>query len=172
VAIRTADVIMPGNTNAFEVGRREQIASISQLPDVHRALLEMPVTAALATVGPHGRPHLTPVWVSHNGTHILLNTKKGRQKERNMRARREVSLLCVDPKNPYHWIRLQGEVEEIVEETDPLKGQEATRHIDDMSERYLGARPYPLRDPGGELRVLFKIRPTYVMTFGPAPGTS
>jgi len=27
----------------------------------------------------------------------------------------------------------------------------------------------PLRDPKGEVRVLFKVRPTYVMTFGPPP---
>jgi PPOX class probable F420-dependent enzyme len=172
MTIRTADVIMPGSANAFEVGKRGQLSSIAQLPELHRSLLEKPVTAALATINAKGLPHLTPVWVGHNGTHILLNTKKGRLKERNLRARGQVSLLCVDPQNPYHWITLQGQVEEIVEETDPSKGHEATKHIDDMAERYLGVRPYPLRDPQGEVRVLFKVRPTYVMTFGPAPGTS
>jgi PPOX class probable F420-dependent enzyme len=172
MTIRTADVIMPGSANAFEVGKRGQISSIAELPDVHRSLLEKPVTGALATINASGLPHLTPVWVSHDGTHILVNTKKGRLKERNLRARKQASLLCVNPQNPYHWITLQARVEEIIEETDPRKGQEAARHIDDMAERYLGVRPYPLRDPAGEVRVLFKLRPTYVMTFGPAPGSA
>jgi PPOX class probable F420-dependent enzyme len=126
MTIRTADVIMPGSANAFEVGKRGQLSSIAQLPELHRSLLEKPVTAALATINAKGLPHLTPVWVGHNGTHILLNTKKGRLKERNLRARGQVSLLCVNPQNPYHWITLQGQVEEIVEETDPSKGHEAT----------------------------------------------
>jgi len=169
--IQVADVIMPGNENAFETGPRGQISSIAQLPALHRSLLEKPVTAALATIKPNGLAHLTPVWASHNGTQILLNTKKGRLKERNMRRRPNVCLLCVDPGNPYHWITINGTVEEVVEETDPAKGSEATRHIDDMAERYLGKRPYPLRDPRGEVRVLFKVRPDYIMTFGPPPGS-
>ncbi len=170
--IQTADVIMPGSANAFTVGTRGELSSIAQLPEQHRALLEKPVTAALATINANGSAQLTPVWVSHDGTHVLINTKKGRLKDRNLRARRQASLLCVNPKNPYHWISLQGRVEETIEETDPVKGRQATAHIDDMAERYLGARPYPLRDPQGEVRVLFKLRPAYVMTFGPAPGTS
>ena len=172
MTIRTADVNMPGGAKPFEVGKRAQISSIAQLPEIHRALLEKPVTAALATVNASGLPQLTPIWVGHDGTHVLINTKKGRLKERNLRARGDVSLLCVDPQNAYHWITLQGRVEEIVEETDPVRGHEATKHIDDTSQRYLGVRPYPLRDPAGEVRVLFKVRPTSIMTFGPAPGSS
>lgn len=169
--IQIADVIMPGNDNAFETGRREHITSIAQLPELHRSLLEKPVTAALATIKPNGLPHLTPVWVSHNGTHILLNTKKGRLKDRNMRRKPNVSVLCVDPVNPYHWITITGVVEEVIDETDPAKGIEATKHIDDMAARYLGKRPYPLRDPRGEVRVLFKVRPDSIMTFGPPPSS-
>ena len=172
MTIRTADVNMPGGAKPFEVGKRAQISSIAELPEIHRALLEKPVTAALATVNANGLPQLTPIWIGHDGTHLLINTKKGRLKERNLRARQQASVLCVDPQNPYHWITIQGEVDEIVEETDPVKGREATQHIDDTAQRYLGVRPYPLRDPAGEVRVLFKVRPTYVMTFGPAPGSS
>jgi hypothetical protein len=49
MTIRTADVIMPGSANAFEVGKRGQSSSIVQLPELHRSLLEKPVTAAVAT---------------------------------------------------------------------------------------------------------------------------
>jgi len=40
-----------------------------------------------------------------------------------------------------------------------------------MARRYINTTPYPLRDPRGEVRVLFKIEPTYVMTFGPPPSS-
>lgn len=169
--IRTADVIMPGNENAFEVGRRAQISSIADLDDSYRWMLEKNVTATLATIKRNGLPHLTPIWIAHDGTNILINTKKGRLKDRNMRERPDVSVLCVNPENPYHWIVINGKVMEAIEETDPAKGHEPTENVDEMAGRYISRTPYPLRDPRGEVRVLFKVRPTYVMTFGPPPSS-
>ena len=169
--IQTADVIMPGNENAFEVGKRGEISSIAALDPSYRWMLEKNVTATLATIKPNGLPQLTPIWVAHDGTNILVNTKKGRLKERNMRQRPDVSILCVNPQNPYHWVTLSGRVVEIIEETEPRKGREATETVDELSRRYINTTPYPLRDPKGEVRVLFKVRPTYVMTFGPPPAS-
>jgi PPOX class probable F420-dependent enzyme len=123
----------------------------------------------LATTKPNGLPQLTPIWVAHDGTHILVNTKKGRVKDRNMRTRPDVAILLVSPENPYHWVSINGRVAEIIDETDPARGHEATRTIDEMAKRYINTTPYPLRDPKGEVRVLFKVLPTYVMTFGPPP---
>ncbi len=82
MAIRTADVIMPGNENAFDTGARGALPKLADLEDKYRTLLEGPVTCTLATMMPNGRPQLTPIWVAHDGTHILVNTKKGRVKER------------------------------------------------------------------------------------------
>ena len=50
MAIQTADVIMPGNDNAFETGRRGQISSIAELDESYRWMLEKNVTATLATM--------------------------------------------------------------------------------------------------------------------------
>jgi len=169
MAIRTADVIMPGNENAFETGSRGQISSIADLDESYRSLLEKSVTATLATIKRNGLPQLTPIWIAHDGTHILVNTKKGRLKDRNMRERADVAILCVNPENPYHWMAINGKVVETIEETDPVKGRQATDNVNEMDKRYINTPPYPLRDPKGEVRVLFKVRPTYVMTFGPPP---
>ena len=169
MAIRTADVIMPGNANAFETGKRGQISSIADLDPSYRWMLEKNVTATLATIKPDGLPQLTPVWLAHDGRHILLNTKKGRVKDRNMRARPDVAILCVNPENPYHWVAINGRVVETIEETDPTRGKQATENIDELARRYINTTPYPLRDPKGEVRVLVKVQPTYVMTFGPPP---
>jgi hypothetical protein len=65
MAIRTADVIMPGNENAFETGKRGQISSIADLDPSYRWMLEKNVTATLATIKPNGLPQLTPVWLAH-----------------------------------------------------------------------------------------------------------
>jgi len=54
----------------------------------------------------------------------------------------------------------------MIEETDGQRGHEATDNVNALSRRYLDKDPYPLRDPGGEVRVLFKVLPEYIMTFG------
>jgi len=169
MAIRTADVIMPGNDNAFETGKRGQISSIADLDPSYRWMLEKNVTATLATIKPNGLPQLTPVWLAHDGRYILLNTKKGRLKDRNMRARPDVAILCVNPENPYHWVAINGRVVDTIEETVFARGSEATENIDELARRYINTTPYPLRDPKGEVRVLVKVQPTSVMTFGPPP---
>jgi len=92
-------------------------------------------------------------------------------KDRNMRARPDVAILCVNPENPYHWVTINGRVVETIEETDSVKGRQATENVNEMARRYINTTPYPLRDPRGEVRVLFKIEPTYVMTFGPPPSS-
>ena len=76
----------------------------------------------------------------------------------------------IDPKDPYHWLAIDGEVEDVIDEDDPDRGHLATENADAHSEKYMGVRPYPLRDPKGEVRVLYKVRPTKILTFGPVEG--
>ena len=161
------EMITPGNEKAFTVGKTRGGASLSDLAPVHRALLEDPVTAVLATIKKSGSPQLTPVWVSHDGERINLNSARGRLKDRNLRARPTASLLLMDPNNPYHFVTIDGVVDEIIDEDDPEKGHLATENIDAHAEKYMGTKPYPLRDPKGEVRVLYKLRPTKILTFGP-----
>src|SRR5262249_60783093 len=116
------------------------------------------------------RPHHPPpVGRPPSGRHPPLNPKKGRVKDRNMRARPAVAILCVNPETPYHWVAINGRVVETIEETDPARGRQATENVDELARRYINTTPYPLRDPKGEVRVLVKVQPTSVMTFGPPP---
>ena len=162
-----ADVVTPGQAAAFTIGDRAQAGTLDALAAVHRELLDTPVTATLATVCNDGTVQLTPVWVNRDADVLLLNSVRGRLKDRNLRARPQVSLMLVNPQNAYHWITVYGTVTDVVDEDDPARGGEATANIDDLAESYLGQRPYPLRDPGGEIRVLYKVRPDRVVTFGP-----
>jgi PPOX class probable F420-dependent enzyme len=86
-----------------------------QIPEDALDLLEKPALANLATVMPDGTPHVTPVWVDYDGTHILINTVRGRRKERNMHQRSQVGLTIVDPTNPWHWLSIRGRVVAVTE---------------------------------------------------------
>jgi PPOX class probable F420-dependent enzyme len=112
----------------------------------------------LATVGPDGRPQSTPVWAETDGTHVLINTAKGRRKEQNMRSTGRVALSSIDLQNPYAFVEIQGKI------VDTIDGQPADDLIDDLAEKYLGQRPYPYRKPGEE-RVIFKVEPTAVVVW-------
>jgi PPOX class probable F420-dependent enzyme len=114
--------------------------------------------ANLATVGPKGQPLVTPVWVDHEGDRILINSAKGRVKNRNMVKGAKVALSVVDPANPYRYVGVQGVVVDVTTEG-------ADQHIDKLSQRYLGQAKYPYRAPG-EVRELFVIEPTRIKMGG------
>lgn len=170
MSFEIADVITPGHEDAFTIGERTVATSLRDLTAVHLALLDEPVTAAVATVNADCTAQLTPNWVNHDGNYIYLNSVRGRLKDRNYRARPNVVVMLMNPKNPYHWITIYGNIEQIIDEDDPQLGHLATESIDALSQSYLGATPYPLREAKGEIRVLYKVRPTRIITFGPVGG--
>lgn len=114
--------------------------------------------ANLATIMPDGTPQVTPVWVDFDGTHVIVNSAKGRLKDKNLRARSQVGLAISDPDNPYRYLGIQGKVVEITEAG-------ADEHIDKMAMKYMGKDKYPFRNPN-ETRCLYKIEPVKVHTMG------
>ena len=105
-----------------------------------------------------GAPQVTPVWCDYDGTHIRINSAKGRVKDKNMRLNKKVALSIMAPDNPYRYLAVQGVVVEITEEG-------ADAHIDSLAKKYLGKDKYPFRHPG-EVRVMYKIRPEKISTMG------
>ena len=146
--------------------RQSEITSLADLDPSDLELLDKPVYVTVATLRESGPPHLTVIWASRDDTHVYINSSKGRIKDRNLRARPDMSLMAVDPENPYHWLSIEGQVVEIIDEEDPERAAEVTAHIDDLGEAYTGKRPYPNRQPG-EVRVKYKIEPTRIVAFGP-----
>jgi PPOX class probable F420-dependent enzyme len=106
--------------------------------------------ANLATLMSDGSPQVTPVWVDYDGTHVLVNTARGRVKDKNMTRDGRVSLAISDPENPYRYVEIRGRVVEATENG-------ADEHINKMAKKYLGQDVYPYRKPG-EVRVLYKIK--------------
>jgi len=129
-----------------------------RIPEKHLDLFNKKAFASLSTIMPDGHPQVTPVWVDYDGTHVLINTAKGRVKDRNMKRDPRVSLAIIDPENPYHYLEVRGRVAEITEDG-------ADQHIDKMAKKYLGQDKYPGRQPG-EVRVLYKIVPEKFSSMG------
>lgn len=128
------------------------------IPDKYRDLFTKRAFASLATLMPDGSPQVTPVWVDLDGDLVLVNTARGRQKDKNMRRDPRVAMAIIDPENPYRYLEIRGRVAEITEEG-------ADAHIDKMAKKYLGADKYPYRQPS-ETRVIFKVQPERVNTMG------
>ncbi|MCC6389307.1 MAG: PPOX class F420-dependent oxidoreductase [Bryobacterales bacterium] len=128
------------------------------IPDKYLDLFRKKAFASLATVMPDGRPQVTPVWCDYDGSHVIVNSAKGRRKDLNMRAEPRVSLAIIDPDNPYRYLEVRGQVTEITEAG-------ADDHIDKMAKKYLNADKYPNRR-AGEVRVIYKIRPEHCTSMG------
>jgi len=128
------------------------------IPDKFLDLFQKRAFANLATLMPDGQPQVTPVWCDYDGQHVIVNSAKGRQKDRNMRRDQRVSLSIMDPENPYRYLEIRGTVADITEEG-------ASDHIDKMAKKYLGLEKYPNRQPG-EVRVLYKITPERTSQMG------
>ena len=131
---------------------------MTPIPDQYKDLFSKPAFASLATVMPNGSPQVTPVWCDYDGKHVIINTAKGRQKDKNLRRDPRVSIALIDPDNPYRYAEIRGRVVEVTE-----KG--ASEHIDKMAKKYLGKDKYPFAQPG-EVRVLFKVEPDKIVGMG------
>ncbi len=128
------------------------------LSEAARVLLEGQNFGHLATLMPDGSPQVSPVWVDHDGAHVLVNTAEGRVKLRNVRRDPRVAISIANQQNPYQMVTIQGRVVEITHEG-------ADEHIDKMAKKYLGQDTYPFRRPG-ERRVILKIAPEHIAGWG------
>lgn len=130
---------------------------MAQIPESHRDIFDKRSFAHVATVNSDGKPQVSPVWIEYDGTHILVNTARGRKKDRNMSDNPQIALSVQDPDNPYRYIGVQGHIEEVTEDG-------AAAHINKLSHKYNG-RDYPPLKPG-ETRVIYKIVPDRVSVMG------
>jgi len=99
------------------------------LSDKARAFLQEPRFAVLGTLNKDGSPQLTTMWYLLEGDTIMMNTKAGRLKERNMRRDPRISICVPDG---YSYVTISGTVEMI---DDPEISQ---RDIHRLAVRYDG----------------------------------
>ena len=129
------------------------------IPESHHDLFERRTFAHFSTVMPDGTPQVTPVWVDYDADRdrLLVNTARGRQKERNVAANPKVGASMLDPEDPYRWLSVRGEVTAVIEEG-------AVEHIDELARRYMDIEEYPNHDAEDAPRVIIEVRPDRVVT--------
>ncbi len=121
-------------------------------PNVQR-LLDAPNVAVISTHNPDGSILSAVVWQSVEDGHVAVNSAKGRQWPTNLERDPHITLVVVDPENPYSYVQVRGRAEEAADGAD--------EHIDALAKKYIGQDKYPFRQPG-EQRVKFVIEPEKV----------
>lgn len=128
------------------------------IPATHADILDKQAFAHLSTLMPDGSPQTSPVWVDHEGGMIVINSAKGRRKDRNIEADARVAVSITDPENSYRCLMVRGKVVKTSTEG-------ADAHIDAMAKKYMGVDEYPYRAPN-EVRVRYYIEPSSVSVTG------
>src|SRR3954447_23052110 len=130
---------------------------MAQIPDRGREILEQRSIGHIATLMKDGAPQVTPVWVDVDGDDILVNTLKGRLKDRNLRRDPRVAISVPDPETPTVALIVRGTAE-LVEEG-------AREHTDELAKKYLDEDTYPWHQPD-DVRTLVRIHPERVLVYG------
>ena len=116
--------------------------------------------AFLGTLMKDGSPHVSPVWIDITDNNIILiNTAKGRIKQKNVSRDPRVSISLTDDENPYSMVTIRGQV---IEQTS----DGADEHIDKLAKKYLNTDRYPGHSPDMK-RIILKIRPQKVFYLPP-----
>ena len=122
-----------------------------------RAFLENPFVGVVTTLQRDGSPQSTVVWVDVDDEGVSINTAYGRVKPRNLARDPRISLVVVDPDDPYRWIKVSG--------TGRLVDEGADDQIDRLSKKYTGRDVYGSRQPG-EQRVTVRITSDRILSRG------
>lgn len=131
---------------------------MAKLDDDACSFLDGKVFAHVATLMPDGSPQVSPIWIEHDGTHVIFNTAEGRFKTENLEQDGRLAISIVDPENPYRHMLIRGTVTE-------LDRDDADRHIDALAMKYLGEDTYPFRQEG-EVRVKVLVEPQSISING------
>ncbi|MYV38833.1 TIGR03618 family F420-dependent PPOX class oxidoreductase [Streptomyces sp. SID1328] len=127
------------------------------LSDRLKSLLDTPVFIVLGTLQPDGSPQMSPVWVKRDGDDVLISTTVGRRKEKNLRRDPRVTVVVMDPENPYEYAEIRGTAELTTEGGQAL--------IDELSLKYTGKK-YAEFNPASANdaeRVVVRITPRKVV---------
>ncbi len=110
--------------------------------------------AFLALVLKDGSPQVTPLWFDWDGAHIIINTARGRVKDKVLHRHPRVALAIAAPDKMYEYLQIRGHV---VEETE----EGAYEMICRLNEKYHGKFDFP-KHPG-QVRVTYKILPEHAL---------
>ena len=113
--------------------------SPTTIPDDLKDLFDEPALGHVSYLNSRGQIVTFPMWVDHDGEHLLISSPIGSKKGKALRERPQVSIEVVSPTNAWHWVSASGRVVDI-------KPDENLEFIDRMSRKYTG-HEYQRRAP-------------------------
>jgi PPOX class probable F420-dependent enzyme len=116
---------------------------------MHEAFLRDAHLAVVTTLRADGSPHSTVVWVDAEDGDVLVNTARGRAKERHLLGDPRVSVLTLDAADAHRWLLVEGRA--------TLEDEGAGEHIDALAVRYQGPGSRRISE-SPEQRVIARIR--------------
>src|SRR6266487_4778254 len=144
----------------FKIAIEKRLSMVVDLSEKAQAYLQELRFAVMATINQDGTPQLTTMWylLEEDGT-IMMNTKVGRAKERNMRRDPRIS-ICIE--DDYNFLTINGTVQLIDDH------ERAQHDIYRLSARYHGeekARRQMLEKFSKETRVSLLLKPEHVIEY-------
>ena len=130
---------------------------MASLTEQQQDFLKNPYVGVVTTLRADGSPHSTVVWVDVDDNGVSFNTAYGRAKPNNLARDSRISLIVVDPADPYKWVSVSGKA--------TLTDEGADGQIDNLAQKYLGQASYPWRKPN-ERRVSVRIAPEKIDASG------
>jgi len=119
------------------------------LPEAARTVVDGSSFATVATIEPDGSPQTSVVWITREGDTLVFSTVVGRRKTDNMQRDPRVSVLVMDPDNPYSYLEVRGRVSMTEEGGRAL--------IDALAASYRGLDRYPWDDGTDNVRVVCRV---------------
>ena len=102
-------------------------------------LFDEPALGNFAYTTDFGQLVVFPVWIDHDGEHLLASSPLGSKKGQAIRKRPQVGVSIVSTKTPWRWLSISGRVVDF----HPDEGLE---FIHRMSQKYVG-QPYQRPGP-------------------------
>ncbi|MES9521127.1 PPOX class F420-dependent oxidoreductase [Streptomyces capoamus] len=127
------------------------------LSDRLKSVLDGKVFIVVGTVQPDGSPQLSPVWVLRDGDDLLFSTTVDRRKYLNLDRDPRVTVVVLNPDEPYEYAEIRGTAEMTTDGGPEL--------IDQLSRKYTG-KDYADFNPASAQdaqRVVVRIHPRKVV---------
>ncbi|HWC13631.1 MAG TPA: PPOX class F420-dependent oxidoreductase [Actinomycetota bacterium] len=121
------------------------------IPSELRDIFDKKAFAHVATIGPDGALHSSPVWVEFDGRHVRFSLTTDRQKYKNLKRDPRIAVSVIDPDNPYRYVEVRGRAERI--DID-----EGNAFINSMAKKYIDKDVYPWHRPTDQ-RVVVHVLP-------------
>lgn len=127
------------------------------IPDKAKQWIDDPTFVTLATVNRDGSPHTSIHWIARDGDDLLLSTVRGRKHANNLERDPRVSVMVLNPGNPYSYLEVRA--------TSVVTEEGGRALIDALCQKYRAFTPYPWDKPD-TVRLVVRVPPEHVVYHG------